>query len=140
MLILKKVFSLFLLILIINLTGCKKDDIEIKQAFDESGKLKWEYTYKNGVRHGPSITYYENGQIAGEVNFVDGKMEGLFRAYYETGEVKMEAVYKNGLLDGEVKAFFIDGKLESLKKYEKNKMVYNIKYDYEGNVEYEDFL
>lgn len=130
----------FLFLIIFSFSACKKDDIEVKQAFDADNNLKWEYTYKNGVRNGPSITYFENGQIAGEINFVDGKMEGLFKAYYESGKLKMEAIYKNGLLEGEVKVYFETGQLESLKRYEKNKMVYNIKYDFDGNIEYEDFL
>ena len=61
-------------------------------------KLKEEGTYKDGKRHGPSISYHLNGQLWIKVTYKDDKWDGPYKQYDENGELEFEYTYKDGEL------------------------------------------
>ena len=59
----------------------------VGQLLYESGKLKSETPFKEGIREGVGKTYYESGKLQSETPFKADKMQGLKKEYYESGEV-----------------------------------------------------
>ena len=70
---------MFVLVLsLCSLAYCEdvpKDGI-YKEYYD-SGKLKFEESYKNGALDGVLKVYFENGNPMSETNYVEGKKEGV---------------------------------------------------------------
>lgn len=50
------------------------------------GKLEYEETYKHGKNEGPAHGWHKNGQIQYEVTHVDGKEEILVRTWSSNGQ------------------------------------------------------
>jgi antitoxin component YwqK of YwqJK toxin-antitoxin module len=50
-----------------------------------NGKLKSEFSYKNGKRHGPFFTNHENGKVYRMGNYKEGKWHGLLTFFNEDG-------------------------------------------------------
>lgn len=92
--------------------------------------------YKNGVKNGESLKFYNTGEILEKADWVNGKQEGnyrllfkngqpfmqckfnndmrngLFLSYYQSGDIEMEAEYKNNLRHGEWKFFNDEGEVQ----------------------------
>jgi len=77
----------------------------ITREFFESGSLKFEGRYENGLEEGAFITKYENGTLKSKVNYIDGAMDGLAEGYYENQQPAYEINYKNGTYDGVYKKY-----------------------------------
>lgn len=45
--------------------------------------------YKNGVKDGKFIVYWDNGQIKKECEFNYGKKVGKYIAYYDNGQIRI---------------------------------------------------
>lgn len=97
-----------------------KQGPEIRKAYYESGALKKEAAYENGVQEGTTKLYYENGKLDAESNFESGKLSGLTKFYHENGELKTESNYKNGELCGLTK-YYENGRLASETNYKNGK-------------------
>ena len=78
--------------------------------YDADGNVVSRETYKNGKKHGVSITYFENGKKAEITRFENGVKEGEWRQFYETGQPKAKGTYVNGKLQGEVTYFEPNGR------------------------------
>jgi hypothetical protein len=63
--------------------------------FYETGELKQEIGYKDGVEHGSFKLFHENGNIAITCTKVNGKTVGLWQEYYEDGRIKEIGQYNN---------------------------------------------
>jgi antitoxin component YwqK of YwqJK toxin-antitoxin module/serine/threonine protein kinase len=55
--------------------------------FDSEGRPTVSTCYKDGIKDGPSVSYFESGEIASVVNYLNGDMVGS-RYYYENGQLK----------------------------------------------------
>lgn len=64
------------------------------KEFFESGQLKAEKTFVNGIAEGQNISYFENGDIAATRTYHNGKIEGLVTEYDENG-YRYEQEFKN---------------------------------------------
>lgn len=117
-------------------------------TWDANGKQgEWKYynrdkailysiTYKDDIKHGPSIRYYtSNGVVREEANFHYGVRDGEYRNYYSNGQINNEGAYKNNRKDGQWTSYY---KSSGEKKFEGN-FVMGIKdgqwifYDSRGN-------
>ncbi|RDB35137.1 MAG: toxin-antitoxin system YwqK family antitoxin [Spirobacillus cienkowskii] len=49
--------------------------------------------------------YYESGQLKEERLFKNGVLDGEVKNYYESGQLKQEGLFKNGVRDGEYKLY-----------------------------------
>ena len=74
------------------------------KLYNEEGKLIYEGEYKNGIRNGEGIYYYNNG-LKYEGEFVNGLREGNGVFYWEDG-TRWEGPFKNNEMNG--KGFFYD--------------------------------
>ena len=54
-------------------------------SLHSNGKLKSEFSYKNGKRHGPFFTNHENGKVYRMGNYKEGKWHGLLTFLMKMG-------------------------------------------------------
>ena len=90
--------------------GVKLSDLVVREGlryvkFTEepfTGKTtgEWQITFRRGIFHGPSVTYYENGQLRWKGTYKDGKAEGPSVAYYPTSQLYWKGTYKDGEREG----------------------------------------
>ncbi|MBK7652466.1 MAG: hypothetical protein IPJ20_19480 [Flammeovirgaceae bacterium] len=81
------------------------------KAYNKAGILVEMSEWRNDIRNGKTISYYENGKVSGEYYYSNGKLVDEFRVYYENGNLK------------DMGTISIDG------------FVYNSKsFDYNGNI------
>ena len=67
----------------------------------DSGKVKQELNYLNGLIDGLSIGYDTSGAKSYIFNFILGQKEGLSETYHKDGSVKSSCNFKSGFKDGE---------------------------------------
>ena len=95
--------------------------------------------YKDGLKQGKWISYFEDGKIWYEGNYKNGKEHGEF-IYFGNGNYnilhKLELNnYKDGILDGETIYYHINGEKNSVINYKDgNKDGKNIFYDKDGKI------
>jgi len=62
----------------------------------KTGELIKTDTYKDGVRNGPSFTFYKNGTPKSSCTYISDKLEGLVTNYSKDGSVYSQYWFKNG--------------------------------------------
>ena len=73
------------------------------------GKLLYEETYRDGLRHGYKRSYFSNGKLHEEYHYDNGDFEGAFATYYPDGKVEERGTFKNDEMHGTVETFRPDG-------------------------------
>jgi antitoxin component YwqK of YwqJK toxin-antitoxin module len=58
-------------------------------------------TYAEGVRQGPTLTWWDDGTAASSLPYVAGRLEGRATWYSRRGRITRSAEYGRGVLDGE---------------------------------------
>lgn len=108
----------FLLIpLAIFLTACE----DVRTEKYESGHVRLESRYEDGVKAGPEREFYESGALKRELNYEAGQRTGEARLYYETGGLEETSTYISGRLEGLVERFYKNGKLSYRAVYKDGK-------------------
>jgi antitoxin component YwqK of YwqJK toxin-antitoxin module len=92
----------------------------IGQFFYESGKIKSETPFKEGLRDGLGKLYYESGKLQSETPFKNDKIEGLKKEYYESGVLRTEVSFVNDQAEGVGKFYYPTGKLQGETPFKKN--------------------
>ena len=92
----------------------------IGDFFYESGKIKSETPFKEGLRDGLGKIYYESGNVKSETPFKNDKVEGLKKEYYETGVLQTEVPFVNDEAEGVGKFYYPTGKLQGETSFKKN--------------------
>ena len=96
--------------------------------FYESGNLKSEIYYTDGIMDGSAILYYENGKIASATEYKQGKKNGKYEEYNESPYLLLvESNYKDDRLDGIYKGYN-EGKIWRDCIYTNGKLVYEKQY------------
>lgn len=119
----------------------KRDSIWLFYS-DVDGKLLSSETYKKGVLHGTTKTFYpETGNVAETIEYFNGIKEGPYKKYFPDGELMTEGTYKNDVLVGKFTLYHPNGKIQVKGKYKNGRQIGNWEYfDEEGNpVSEEDF-
>ena len=83
------------------------------KMYTPDGYLEKVYTYVEGKREGPAVTYYNNGQVRTKLNFKDNKLNGTVTMYYKTGELYRVTQYVNGEIQGIRKTYYKNGNIMS---------------------------
>ena len=67
-----------------------------------SGKItgRQQGSFKNGVKDGTWVWYYENGQVFFKGSYKNGKKEGAWVRYYDNGQLFYKGNFKNGKKEG----------------------------------------
>ncbi len=92
-----------------------------KQYYADTGNLRVEAYYVDGLLEGKIKEYYQNKKLLSEITYSNGKMNGLAQEYYENGEKKVEMYYEFNVPNGSYKMYDSTGqiKLEGIFKNEK---------------------
>lgn len=94
-------FLVILLIAAMPLAGCVKEkpvpDGEKTVYYVKGGPVKATYTYKGGVKNGPSTTYYKSGVIRSTSTYKNDQLDGKVKRYDPRGKLAGEAIFKNGV-------------------------------------------
>jgi len=64
--------------------------------FYETGELKNEIEYQDGIENGSFKLFHKNGQIAIECQHLNGSNVGVWKEYYESGQLQEVIEYING--------------------------------------------
>jgi antitoxin component YwqK of YwqJK toxin-antitoxin module len=76
-----------------------------------SGKVNSSLVYKDGIKEGDEIWYYESGQAYRVTPYVQGVINGIQKFYSEKGQILAEVPYKNGFPGTGLKEYKKDGTL-----------------------------
>ena len=68
------------------------------REYYSSGKIKSEYSYKEGKENGLFIQWYENGKKKQEGTSYNGEWNGTIISWWENGQKSSEVVYKDDIL------------------------------------------
>jgi hypothetical protein len=89
----------------------------LMKTFDISGNLKSVYTFKDGIRQGPAVSYFPTGELEMKMYYNIGHREGTTLWYYKSGKLFREVPYKTGKIEGIRKSYYEDGTLMSEAPY-----------------------
>ena len=90
----------------------------IKKFYSKKILVK-EVTYRNGITHGETRTYYTGGQLFQTFNYVNGHKEDTARWYYIEGQVFRSTPFRNDTVDGIQKQYYRNGRLKAKLGYKK---------------------
>jgi antitoxin component YwqK of YwqJK toxin-antitoxin module len=124
------VLTLFVLCGMVYGQAAPKDGVQ--QEFYDTGELKAEITYKNGVLNGDKKKFYPNGQEMLVTTYKDGKIVGVSKTFYEDGKLQSETPYKDGQKDGERKEYYQNGKVQTILTYKGRRVVNKKTFDEKG--------
>ena len=66
-------------------------------SYHRSGQKQFENHYKNGVRHGTQLWWYENGQLKSTQSYENGLLHGISKSWWEDGRIMGLNTYVNGI-------------------------------------------
>ncbi len=108
------------------------------QEYYPSGRVKREYTFKNGNLNGPCKEFYASGIVERESIMENGLENGLSKNFHQSGQIAGEAFFRNGEKDGVAKLYYESGAIQSIMNFSNGKMVGKQQVLYEsGQVEVE---
>jgi antitoxin component YwqK of YwqJK toxin-antitoxin module len=82
--------------------------------FLDDGKPISQDSYKDGILHGESKTFfYPSSQLHEITNYRDGKKHGLYEKYYSDGRIRIRAIYCDGVLCDTMRIYYPSGRIES---------------------------
>ncbi|MDZ4823538.1 MAG: toxin-antitoxin system YwqK family antitoxin [Flavobacteriales bacterium] len=82
-----------------------------------SGKLYQVVEYKNGLKDGPSIEYFEDGVKKLECTYKNDMYDGSIKHYFPSGALQFTGQYLSGLKDGTWTMFNTSPKVEMIVSY-----------------------
>lgn len=83
----------------------------------DTGAVRGEMHYQEGVLHGPSTFFSETGTVLSKTWYVHGKKVGKVRTFYLSGVRASLQRYKEGILDGLQEYWYEDQTPKSLIPY-----------------------
>jgi len=96
----------------LNVVHSENKNIKIEKEYYESGVLKLETPFTEGIRHGQTRGYYENGNLEYEIFFVKGVKNGVEKGYYKSGRIHHEMPYVDDKVDGIEVGYYEDGTIQ----------------------------
>jgi TonB family protein len=84
-----------------------------------NGKMSWEVTYANGLRHGQSQRWYPSGERSDSGTFTNGAHTGRWRYWHRNGTLRSEGEYQLGKQEGEGTTWYPNGQVETTGRYQK---------------------
>jgi hypothetical protein len=79
----------------------------------ESGAVRSERSYRDGLEHGRHIGWWPNGDRAFDYTYRDGLMEGVAREWFEDGTPFRVFTYRAGHEEGQQQMWYADGSLRA---------------------------
>lgn len=88
-------------------------DNDVKIDYYPNGHMRSEWTFKDGIEHGPSREWHENGQLKHEGQMKNGLEEGLWVDWHSNGQKECERYYSEGVEEGPFRLWYENGQKES---------------------------
>jgi antitoxin component YwqK of YwqJK toxin-antitoxin module len=89
--------------------------------FSDNSRVKEEFTYKHGILHGPTTTWYKSGQVRRKGNYSHGRISGKWEFWDEQGNKTVEACYENDALNGSYIELYSNGRIREKGQFADNK-------------------
>jgi len=105
--------------------GNEADTTEVSSVPDTIKKLysgnmlTSEITFRNGVRHGLTKTYYPSGKLRQTFWYENGLREDTAVWYYEDGKVFRKTPYRNDTINGTQIQYYKSGRVRAKLEFEK---------------------
>ena len=77
----------------------------------DNGQPEKQYNYRYGQKHGYWAEWHSNGLLAVEGSYVDGKEDGNWTYWYRSGQKEKVVDYNNGWWNGKSQKWFLNGQL-----------------------------
>lgn len=90
-------------------------------VFNNSSVIKEQFSFRNGLLHGESLTWYRNGQLRRKGYYIKGQISGKWEFWDEQGNKTAEAHYKADVLDGSYIVLYGNGKVKEKGQFAENK-------------------
>jgi hypothetical protein len=85
----------------------------LMKSFYQTGEVRHNFWYENGLREDSSIWFYQEGQKFRVTPFKKDTIDGIQKQYYRTGRLKANIGYSKGLRTTFFQEFTPEGKLVS---------------------------
>ena len=95
---------------------------DVREKYFDNGQVSGEYSYSNNKLDGLSREYHESGALKAEILYTEGIRVSTYKEYYEDGKIKYVESYKNGIVDGIVKEYFASEQLSGEFAYKEGKL------------------
>ncbi|WP_163340937.1 toxin-antitoxin system YwqK family antitoxin [Desulfopila sp. IMCC35008] len=114
--------------------------LEVKKEFYDSGELKTETQYIDGIKNGLERNYNKDGSLQRETTFIDGEKSGIDKLYNENGSLLSVTNYKDNKKDGLERDYYIgENKIMAETTYvDGKKNGTKVLYDLDGTVMIEE--
>jgi len=112
---------LFYLIILFALISCEPTTVVMVDDFYENGNPE-RINYYSDIDQSELLRkelYYESGQLRLVGNYKNNIKHGQWLYYFENGNKSDESWYSNGLINGRSTSFYLNGKLRSSGYYQK---------------------
>ena len=86
-----------------------------------TGTEQW--TFRNGKKDGPYVSYHKNGQLYEKGTYKDGKLDGPWVEYYKDGHLLFKGTFKDGKRDGPWIFYWSNGQLDFKGTYKDGKKI-----------------
>jgi len=67
------------------------------KEWSKDGQLIYDANYKNGLRAGLAVSWYDSGIKESAKNWSNGQLNGLCKCWNEKGDLEFEITFKNGI-------------------------------------------
>jgi antitoxin component YwqK of YwqJK toxin-antitoxin module len=90
-------------------------------VFGDTGLVKEEFIYKQGILHGESKAWYKNGKMRRKGYYSQGRISGKWEFWDIRGNKTVEANYKNDTLNGSYMLLYSNGKVREKGQFADNR-------------------
>jgi antitoxin component YwqK of YwqJK toxin-antitoxin module len=90
-------------------------------VFNNASQVKEEFTYKQGILHGPTTSWYKNGQVRRKGYYLHGMISGKWEFWDEQGKKTVEACYENDALNGSYVVLYSNGRIREKGQFADNR-------------------
>lgn len=113
----------------------------MKKEYYANGKLKSKIEYRDTIKSGNAIFYYENGSPYKELFYKNNIQDSVFKEYYSDGILRKKGMYSFGTLMGSIYKYYPNGKLRCYNAIDyNNEIFYSIIFDSFDHKTYEEGL
>ncbi len=87
-------------------------------GYHDNGKKKFEFTFYNGLRHGPFMFWHSNGMKHIQGTFLEGLRHGNFTSFGQAGELVYSKNFSEDEMDGNFTLYYPMSRSETFRYFE----------------------
>lgn len=93
------------------------------EHYYHTGQLAGQTAWKDSIRNGESLLFFENGNVRSRGTYVNGLREGAYDTYYPEGNPELSGNYLRNVADGDWTLYNEDGSVLFIFKYRAGKLL-----------------